>query len=277
MANDWHRQVDSLILLVKHAGAGILKFARFPKEAMRIQGKDDNTLLTEADLCAHGILYEGLQSLTPNIPILSEEGEIPSYEARSQWQRYWLLDPLDGTRGFVERLDEFTVNIALIEKHQPIFGVVYAPVQKECYFAHQKHGAFKQVEDNVPQQIHTRKMNWQAFSVYLGEFLHSPRLPRLFETIPAAKVVRLNSSLKFCRIAEGEGDLYPRFGNTSEWDTAAAQCVLRAAGGRIVDLSGKALQYNAKPSLTNPPFIAVGDPTQKSEIIALLETKRREK
>lgn len=278
--NDWQNHVDSLISLAKYTGEGILKYARLPKKVMRIQRKDNNTLLTEADLCAHRILYEELQSLTPNIPILSEEsedGEIPSYKTRCQWQRYWLLDPLDGTRGFIEKCDEFTINIALIENNQPIIGVVYAPVRKECYFAHQKHGAFKQMDDEIPKQIHTRKMNWQSFSVYLGQFLKSPWLPRLFETISAAQIIRLNSSLKFCQVAIGDGDFYPSFGDTSEWDTAAAQCILEAAGGVIVNLSGKALQYNTKPSLTNPPFVALGDPTQKLEIIALLETKRREK
>ena len=278
--NDWKHHVDLLISLAKYAGEGVLKYTRLPKKVMRIQRKDNNTLLTEADLCAHRILYKELQSLTPNIPILSEEsenGEIPSYEARRQWRRYWLLDPLDGTRGFVEKCDEFTINIALIENNQPIIGVVHAPVRKECYFAHQKHGAFKQMNNEIPQQIHTRKMNWQSFSVYLGQFLQSPRLLHLFETISAAQIVRLNSSLKFCQVATGNGDFYPRFGDTSEWDTAAAQCILEAAGGIIVDLSGKALQYNARPSLTNPPFVAMGDPTQKLEIIALLETKRKEK
>ena len=281
MSTNWqqhHVHVDSLISLAKHAGAEILKYARLPKEAMQVQRKDDDTLLTEADLRAHRILYEELQSLTPDIPILSEEGGgIPPYETRCRWQRYWLLDPLDGTRGFVEKRNEFTVNIALIENHQPIIGVVCAPLQKECYFAHQKYGAFRQLDDEIPKQIHTRKMNWQSFSVYLGQFLDSPWLSRLFETISAVQVIRLNSSLKFCQIAAGEGDLYPRFGNTNEWDTAAAQCILKAAGGVIIDLSGKALRYNVKPSLTNPSFVALGDPKQKLEVIALLETKRRER
>ena len=271
MDDEWLREV---ILLAKKAGQDILKYYALPNEAMHVAHKKDNTPVTAADLCAHEIIYRGLQTLTPQIPILSEEGNIPRWEVRRRWERYWLLDPLDGTRGFVERRDEFTVNIALIERHRPMLGIVYAPVPKECYFAKQKCGVFKQVNDESPKRIHTKPMNWESFSVLLGQYLRSPRLPELFKSIAGCQVIRLNSSLKFCRIAEGEGDLYPRFGDTSEWDTAAAQCILEVAGGGVVDLNGKALQYNAQASLVNPAFVVMGDLTQKTKLIELVEERR---
>ena len=275
MNDEWLKEA---ILLAKQAGQDIMKYHTLPNEAVHVAHKKDNTPVTAADLCAHVIIYRGLQTLIPQIPILSEEGNIPRWEIRRRWERYWLLDPLDGTRGFVERHDDaFTVNIALIEHHRPILGVVYAPVPKECYFAKQKYGVFKQVNDESPKRIHTKSMNWESFSVLLGQYLRSSRLPKLFKSIAGCQVICLNSSLKFCRVAEGDGDLYPRFGDTSEWDTAAAQCILEVAGGGVLDLNGKALQYNARASLVNPAFVAMGDLTQKIRIMKLVEERRRAK
>ncbi|HIN69122.1 MAG TPA: 3'(2'),5'-bisphosphate nucleotidase [Methylococcales bacterium] len=277
MEDEWIQWLKPAVLIAKEAGAGIMNYYGVPTDRLSVTRKDDNTLLTEADVQAHEIIHNGLQQLTPDIPILSEEGLIPGYPQRSQWSHYWLLDPLDGTRGFVDRRDEFTVNIALIEHRRPVMGVIYAPVLKQCYFALQGEGAFRQELDDEPQSIHTNTMNWEAFYVLLGHYLQTARLPGLFHDVAGCHVVRVNSSLKFCRIAEGKGDIYPRLGDTSEWDTAAAQCILTEAGGAIVDLQGEALQYNAKESLLNPPFVAFGDPTQSKKIIELIHQKRREK
>ena len=141
----------------------------------------------------------------------------------------------------------------------------------------QGEGAFKQTLDGEPQPIGTNTMDWGNFYVLFGHYLRFARLPGLFRDTPGCHVIRVNSSLKFCRIAEGRGDIYPRLGDTSEWDTAAAQCILAEAGGAVLDLQGEALQYNAKESLLNPPFVALGDPAQSKKIIELIHQKGKEK
>lgn len=277
MVDNWQQWIEPVVALAKIAGDSTLKYFGLSPEELHVRTKHDHTVVTDADLAAHQILHQGLQKLTPMLPILSEEGVISPWELRRHWLRYWLMDPLDGTRGFVDKSAEFTVNIALIDHQQAVLGVVYAPALKSCYYAARGLGVFKQVDEQPPEIIHTNTMNWQAFKILFGRFLHSPRLPDLCSQIPGCEVVRLNSSLKFCYLAEGKGDIYPRFGETSEWDTAAAQCVVEEAGGAVVDFNGKALQYNAKQSLINPAFIAVGDPKQQNKIIELVQQKRSEK
>jgi 3'(2'), 5'-bisphosphate nucleotidase len=277
MADHWQQWIEPVVALAKLAGDSALKYFKLSSEQMNVGYKQDHTYITNADLEAHHILQQGLQKLTPMWPILSEEGVISPWELRRHWLRYWLLDPIDGTRGFVEQCEEFTVNVALIDQRQAVLGVVYAPALKLCYYAARGCGVFKQVDKQIPEAIHSAAMNWHAFKILFGRYLHSPRMPELFKQVPGCEVVSLNSSLKFCWIAEGKGDVYPRFGDTSEWDTAAAQCVLEQAGGAVVDLEGKALQYNAKESLINPAFIAIGDPKQQNKIIELVKQKRSEK
>ncbi|WP_423063967.1 3'(2'),5'-bisphosphate nucleotidase CysQ [Candidiatus Paracoxiella cheracis] len=274
---EWMQWLKPVILLAKEAGAGILNYYGQSSDQLNVSRKQDNTVLTEADLSAHEIIQTGLKQLTPDIPLVSEEDVIAPYSTRSQWSRYWLVDPLDGTRGFIENRDEFTVNIALIQHRRPVVGIVYAPVMKLLYFAVQGEGAYKQIADQDPEAIRVSRMNWQSFRVLLGHYLHSSRLLNLFKDIHECHIIRLNSSLKFCWIAEGRGDIYPRFGETSEWDTAASQCILEEAGGVIVDFDGEALQYNTKDSLVNPPFVAMGDPTQAAKVITLIKEKRRQK
>ncbi len=277
MDGEWQSWLDPVVAIAQKAGREILPYFYASSEEIGVTQKRDHTLLTKADVRANEIIFEGLHKLTPSIPVLSEEGVIPSYEIRKNWTRYWLVDPLDGTRGFVEHSDEFTVNIALIDQHHSRMGVVYAPAKNSCYFAIKGKGAFKQIEKNTPIAIHTKSLDWKSFQVLLGRYLRSPRLPDLFKQIPGCDLIRMNSSLKFCWIAERKGDIYPRFGNTSEWDTAAAQCVLEAAGGAVLDFNGNPLHYNTSESLVNPAFVAFGDPSQKNKIIDLVEQKRREK
>lgn len=275
--DEWMKWLRPVILLAKEAGAGILNYYGLSSDRLRVSRKQDSTFLTEADLSAHEIIHNGLKQLTPAIPLLSEEDTIPAFSERSQWPSYWLVDPLDGTRGFIENRDEFTVNIALVQNHRPVLGVVYAPVMKLLYFAVDGEGAFKQEADGGLRPIRVSPMSWKSFRVLLGHYLHSSQLPNLFKDIQGCQITRINSSLKFCWIAEGKADIYPRLGNTSEWDTAASQCVLEQAGGVIVDFEGEALQYNAKDSLINPEFVAMGDPTQAEKIIKLIQDKRRQK
>jgi 3'(2'), 5'-bisphosphate nucleotidase len=239
--------------------------------------KDDLTPLTHADLAAHQTICEGLRRLTPDLPMLSEESAHIPFGERAAWRRYWLIDPLDGTREFIKRNGEFTVNIALIDEQHPVLGVVYAPVTGLCYFASRGHGAYKQVPDALPQAIHTRRYMGGRCDVQGSTNVAGDRMPGA--TVVAAsrshsgdslrgflarlgdhEILSIGSSLKSCLVAEGRADVYPRLGPTSEWDTAAAQCVVEEAGGRVTDTAMQTLRYNTKPELLNPYFFVSGDP-----------------
>lgn len=222
--------------------------------------KDDHSPLTAADMAAHQTIVRGLRKLTPDIPILSEESTAVDYGTRQSWQRYWLVDPLDGTREFIKRNGEFTVNIALIEEHRCTLGVVWVPVTGVCYYAARGHGAFKSVPDEPPQAIHSRLTQVNNLAIAGSRSHGSDRLREFLQQIGEAEIVSIGSSLKSCLVAEGAVDLYPRFGPTSEWDTAAAQCVVEQAGGLVTDMQFKPLRYNTKDSLLNPSFLVIGDP-----------------
>ncbi len=245
--------------IARNAGAAILRvYAR----DFEVERKHDNSPLTAADLAAHRSIVDGLHVLTPRVPVLSEESAVQvDWDVRRQRVRYWLVDPLDGTREFVKRNGEFTVNIALIEDHRPTLGVVYAPVLEEMYWAWRGgHAFFKAGEDGNETPLHTRRRGDPL--VVAGSRSHQdPRLGRALERFGRHELTALGSSLKFCRTAQGKADIYVRFGLTSEWDTAAGQCVLEQAGGGVTDLAGKPLRYNTKDSLLNPDFIAFGDPS----------------
>ncbi len=232
--------------------------------------KHDDSPLTQADLASHRCIVERLQALTPDIPILSEESASIDWNIRQSWQRYWLIDPLDGTKEFVKRNGEFTVNIALIDQHQPVLGVVLAPVLATCWYATVADGAKRllltSLDDAIdPEQavsIHTRQPAAQPPVVIASRSHISTELQDYLQRLPRHEQLAVGSSLKFCRVAEGSADLYPRLGLTSEWDTAAAQAVVEAAGGQVITSNGKALQYNRKASLLNPHFLVIGDPNQ---------------
>jgi 3'(2'), 5'-bisphosphate nucleotidase len=200
-----------------------------------------------------------LRALTPQIPILSEESaEQAGWAERQTWSRYWLVDPLDGTREFIKRNGEFTVNIALIENHQPVLGVVYAPALDELYWAWTGGKAYF-ATDSQSGELRTRPRATPL--LVAGSRSHAdPRIVAALDKLGPLTLVPLGSSLKFCRTARAEVDLYIRFGPTSEWDTAAGQCVLEQAGGRVLRTDGRTLDYNAKESLLNPDFLACGDP-----------------
>lgn len=221
--------------------------------------KPDQSPLTQADLASHDCLQAGLSALSPSWPVISEESaDIPFIE-RSTYQTYWLIDPLDGTKEFIKRNGEFTVNVALIHRHRPVLGVVYAPVLDLCYFAAMGCGAFRQTGTGVPVPISVATPALKPPRLVGSRSHGSSSLDAFIEKIGPHEWRAIGSSLKFCRVAEGSADLYPRFGPTSEWDTAAAQCVVEAAGGAVVDLSGQAIAYNLKPSILNPSFLVFGD------------------
>lgn len=223
-----------------------------------VENKADASPLTAADMAAHQHIVSGLAPLS-DWPVLSEEAADIDWETRQRWQRYWLVDPLDGTREFVKRNGEFTVNIALIENHLPVMGVVVAPILERAYFAAQGVGAFRQDGAAPARPIRVAEAPLQSGSALrvLGSRSHStPQMASFLQQIGPVELLSIGSSLKFCLVAEGAADVYPRLGPTSEWDTAAAQCVLEQAGGEVLDASLQTLRYNAKPALRNPDFVA---------------------
>ncbi len=243
--------------LAREAGQAILDV--YDSE-FAVEHKEDRSPLTAADIASHRVIVAGLERLAPQLPVLSEESaEIP-YLERARWTRYWLVDPLDGTREFVKRNGEFTVNIALIDQCRPVLGVVQAPVTGELWFAWAGGGAFGQSDI----RSETRRLRTRPRAnplIVPGSRSHgSEREAQLLSRVGPYDKLPLGSSLKFCRIAEGAADLYLRLGPTSEWDTAAAQCVLEQAGGGVIDLAGLPLRCNARESLLNGDFIAFGDP-----------------
>jgi len=223
-----------------------------------VQSKDDDSPLTLADLASHNTIVAGLEALTPDIPIISEEEGLPPFSERGQWSRYWLIDPLDGTREFVNRNGEFTVNIALIDDHRPVFGVMRVPVQGKTYIGCEGHGAELRDSDGTSSKIGVSEKANNPARVVGSRSHRGASLDAFLGNLGDYDLVPMGSSLKFCVVAEGGADVYPRLGPTSEWDTAAAQAVVEQAGGSVIELDGKPLSYNAKENILNPWFIVVG-------------------
>ncbi|MFK7815257.1 MAG: 3'(2'),5'-bisphosphate nucleotidase CysQ [Gammaproteobacteria bacterium] len=249
--------VNPVCEIAKQAGTEIMKIYA---EGFEIQEKKDHSPLTTADLASHNLIIEKLAKLTPDIPILSEESASISFAERSSWKNYWLIDPLDGTREFIKRNGEFTVNIALITGHSSSLGVVYIPVQDVCYSAARNQGAFKQNQNSIAATITSRTSSPDSKPTICGSRSHAGKsLQALQDKIGQFDLISMGSSIKMCLVAEGVADIYPRFGPTSEWDTAAAHCVVNEAGGEIVNMNLQTLPYNTKDSLLNPSFLAIGD------------------
>ncbi len=224
----------------------------------QVDTKADQSPLTAADMAAHQCIVNGLNKIS-TLPILSEESADIPYTERSQWQRYWLVDPLDGTKEFIKRNGDFTVNIALIDVHKPILGVVYVPVTRQCYYAAESIGAYKQTDSQAAQSITVRQKISTPLTVAGSKSHKTPELADYLSKLPEHDLISIGSSLKLCLVAEGSADLYPRIGLTSEWDTAAAQCIVEQAGGAVTEVNGLALEYNRKDSLLNPYFLVFGD------------------
>ena len=248
----------ALVDIARRAGDEIL---RVYETDFDVDQKDDRSPLTQADLAAHRTIVAGLELLDPGTPIISEESPLPSFEVRRKWRRFWLVDPLDGTKEFVNRNGDFTVNIALIEDRQPTFGVVGVPV-RQCVYAGGPDGACR-LDSSGRTALRCRRMSADAITIVASRSHRDARLEAYLRTVQAgfahAECVAVGSSLKFCLLAEGKADFYPRLGPTSEWDTAAAHAVLAAAGGAVLQLDGAPLAYNARESILNPFFLAVGD------------------
>ena len=223
-----------------------------------VETKENDTPLTRADRAAHAHIRDGLLELTPDLPQLCEEGDPVTPAERRQWSRYWLIDPLDGTREFIKRNGEFTVNIALVDGHRPVFGVVHAPALGVTWAA-RAGGEVRRYTGERVETVGIRPAP-ERLTVVVSRSHRGEAVERILERLGAYEELSVGSSLKICRVAEGSADFYPRFGPTSEWDTAAAQAVLEAAGGRLTDAGLEPLRYNTGDSLLNPDFLAIGDP-----------------
>ncbi|MEZ6932629.1 3'(2'),5'-bisphosphate nucleotidase CysQ [Aeromonas sp. S16(2024)] len=244
--------ISALEPIARAAGDAILTIYRQP---FAVEYKQDESPLTAADQGAHEVIVQALARLTPDIPVLSEESDAQTMQARLGWSRYWLVDPLDGTKEFVSRNGEFTVNIALIDHGRPVWGLVYAPVLDKLWYGGKGIGAWR-VADGKHEAIQTRPHEAGEAWRVVGSRNHlSQETLDYLAPFGEIELVSMGSSLKFCIIAEGGAELYPRLAPTCEWDTAAAQAVLEGAGGSVTQLDGTALAYN-KPDILNPWFVA---------------------
>jgi 3'(2'), 5'-bisphosphate nucleotidase len=242
--------------IARAAGAEIMQV--YSSGNFGTTSKTDSSPLTEADLRAHNLIVASLQRLAPGIPILSEESADIPFSERSRWSRYWLVDPLDGTKEFLSRNGEFTVNIALIDHNVPLLGAVYAPARDVLYEG-SPTGAFR--TDNARPAVRISVVRSAASPLrVVGSRSHrGDSLDAALERIGPHTMVPIGSSLKLCMVADGSADFYPRLGLTSEWDTAAAHAVVLAAGGEVVNIDGEPLRYNTKAELLNPHFLVYAD------------------
>jgi 3'(2'), 5'-bisphosphate nucleotidase len=224
-----------------------------------VERKGDDSPLTVADKRSHEVIFNGLTELFPDIPILSEEGKAIPFEVRKQWQTYWLVDPLDGTKEFLSRNGEFTINIALMEESEPVAGVVYAPAIDRLYYAGVTNGAFKRESDGQPVAIHVEHASEGSMVAAQSRSHASPEEVEFLKRLNVVDTIRVGSSLKFCMIAEGKAHIYPRFGPMMEWDTAAGHAVVAKAGGIVRSWKGSRVEYNTE-SLRHNGMIVSSQP-----------------
>ena len=248
--------IDDIRRIAAEAGDAIMNTYDDPAQ---VETKEDDSPLTQADRAAHNCIVAALTALTPDIPVLSEESEGISTEERMGWDRFWLVDPLDGTKEFIKKTGQFTVNIALIENGESSLGVVLAPASGLEYFASRGNGAFKRLGQAEPEKIQVSEIDKNKLRIVASRDHAGPKVAAMLEKLPGAELVSMGSSLKFCLVAEGAADLYPRFVPTMEWDTGAAQCILEEAGGAVCTLDGYRLGYG-KEDTCNPSIIAAGHP-----------------
>lgn len=260
--------LPQVIDLAKQAGREILEVA---EQCVDIDCKHDNTPVTNADLAASHLLVSKLSHLEHNFPVLSEESEKISYKQRQLWKTYWLVDPLDGTREFINNNGEYSINIALIHEHHAVLGVIYAPVQGVIYYAYKGAGAFKIDSLDEAEQIYVQDVRRTPVIVACGNNQPGDAFQHFVKQLGDVAYIAMGSSLKSCLVADGSADIYARLGPTSEWDTAAAQCIVEEAGGYLTDIKMQALTYNTKDSLLNPHFLVYGD--KKEDWQRFLQTK----
>jgi len=243
---------QDIVTIAKEAGHAIMQIYA---QDFEVEYKQDNSPLTLADQTANDIIETGLNQLPVNLPILSEEGKHTPYEERKYWEYFWLVDPLDGTKEFVKKNGEFTVNIALIHKDTPVLGVVYAPALDICYWAKKNQGAFKDGQ-RLPLKTEGQRSTYKIVASRSHMSDDTQAFIDAIDTNKEKELISIGSSLKICLVAEGEADIYPRLGPTMEWDTGAAHAVVDESGGQLLDFGvNMPLKYNLKESLLNPYFI----------------------
>lgn len=262
--------LPSVITISERAGAAIMAIYNQP-ERWNLQQKADNSPLTAADLAAHNLIEQALQQLTPTIPVLSEESDDVS--SRHTWSQLWLVDPLDGTKEFIARTNDFTVNIALIVDNKPILGVLHAPAYGVTYYAAEGLGAWMIDQEQLLRRLVSAELPIIP-RVLLSRRHQGSEEAQVLANIAMSfgdyTVLHVGSAFKMCRIAEGAADFYPRFGPTMEWDTAAAQILLEEAGGALIDSSGRAFRYNCRETLTNGAFFVIGEKKRMIDWLACL-------
>jgi len=251
--NAMNLDIELLKTIARDAGAAVMEI--YGEDDFSVEIKDDASPLTAADKASHQVIVTGLHDNWPDIPILSEEGVDIPYDVRKNWQRFWLVDPIDGTKEFIKRNGEFTINIALIEGQSTVAGVVYVPAQNKLYWGQVGQGAWTQLGAEEPRPIKVREPDPEkGLTVVMSRSHPSAELEEYLKNINVADAVSVGSSLKLCVVAEGKADLYPRLGPTMEWDTAAGQALVEAAGGKVCTVEGESMKYN-KQNLLNPFFI----------------------
>lgn len=254
-----HADEQLLGPLLKIAAQASGRILKIYTTDFQVDIKDDRSPVTAADRAAHEIILQGLQQLTPDLPVLSEESKQIPFSARQRWDSYWLVDPLDGTKEFISRNGDFTINIALIQRHAPVVGLVHIPVENLSYYGVVGAGAYLHVTGQAPRSIRVRPLTGKAVRVVASRSHRGPLLDGYLAKLGAHETLSRGSALKFCLVAEGAADVYPRLGPTYEWDTGAGHAVLLAAGGHVMAVDGSPLLYNSKESLLNPQFIAYAD------------------
>ncbi|HCZ9550179.1 TPA: 3'(2'),5'-bisphosphate nucleotidase CysQ [Vibrio alginolyticus] len=260
MTKDLSHLLPQVIEIARSAGQMILEI--YEKKQYEAYTKSDETPVTSADIAAHKFITERLSDLTPDIPVLSEEDADISLEQRAQWERYWLVDPLDGTQEFIARSGDFATIIALVDNNRPTMGVVYGPVSGVTYYAYNGKGAWKipDMSDSVKIHTHKHEQPEQSIAIAISRRQDINRITNRMSSAWNYDLIPLGSAaLKACLVAEGAVDCYLRLGPTGEWDTAATQCIVEEAGGRILSTQLEPLSYNERETLENPNFIVLGD------------------
>ncbi|MCS0343722.1 3'(2'),5'-bisphosphate nucleotidase CysQ [Vibrio diabolicus] len=260
MTKDLSHLLPQVIEIARSAGQMILEI--YEKKQYEAYTKSDETPVTSADIAAHKLITERLSELTPDIPVLSEEDADISLEQRAQWERYWLVDPLDGTQEFIARSGDFATIIALVDNNRPTMGVVYGPVSGVTYYAYNGKGAWKipDMSDSVKIHTHKHEQPEQSIAIAISRRQDINRITNRMSSAWNYDLIPLGSAaLKACLVAEGAVDCYLRLGPTGEWDTAATQCIVEEAGGRILSTQLEPLSYNERETLENPNFIVLGD------------------
>ncbi|MDC0225514.1 3'(2'),5'-bisphosphate nucleotidase CysQ [Gammaproteobacteria bacterium] len=265
----YKESIDKLIEISFNAGKAIMDIYNTDFVSKE---KKDHSPITEADIVSNEIITNALKKLAPDIPILSEESANISFSDRAKWNEYWLVDPLDGTKEFIKKNGEFTTNIALIRGNRPVFGVIHAPAKSETYWGAEEIGAYMLNGDveSDSKKISVYRPNNSEIRIISSRSHPSPQLRSLFARLTQYNVIEIGSSLKFCKIAAGEADCYPRLGPTSEWDSAAGEIIALSAGGIMTDLKGHPIRYNLKRDYLNPSFVLSNNTKDQEKILSLI-------